>query len=127
MTLKKIAMVFGVVFVAVGILGFVPALNPDGKLLGLFAVNPAHNLVHAATGVVAIIAGLASDKASKIFFQVFGVVYAIVAVMGFFSGEQPLLGMVSNNMADTGLHVVVALLALYLGFMMRTEQATPTA
>ena len=124
MTLKKIAMVFGVVFVAVGVLGFIPALNPDGKLLGLFAVNPAHNLVHVATGVVAIIVGFASDKASKIFFQVFGVVYAIVAVMGFMNGEQPLLGLVSNNLADTGLHVLVALLALYLGFMMRTEPTT---
>ena len=127
MTLKRIAMIFGIVFVAVGLLGFVPALNPGGKLLGLFDVNAAHNLVHLATGVVAIIAGFASDKASRVFFQVFGVVYALVAVMGFFYGSQPLLGIVSNNAADTWLHVVIALLALYLGFMMRPDRATTAA
>lgn len=126
MTLKRIAMVFGIVFVAVGLLGFVPALNPGGKLLGLFAVNPAHNLVHLATGVVAIIVGFASGKASRIFFQVFGVVYAAVAVMGVINGDQPLLGLIPNNQADTGLHVVIALVALYLGFMMKPDQA-PTA
>ena len=31
-----------------------------------------------------------------------------------------LLGMVSNNAADTWLHVVIALVALYLGFVMKT-------
>ena len=72
MTLKKIAIVFGIVFVAAGLLGFLPAANPGGKLLGLFAVNSMHNLIHLATGIVALVVGFASDKASRIFFQVFG-------------------------------------------------------
>ena len=127
MALKKIAIIFGIVFVAVGILGFVPALNPDGKLLGLFAVNGTHNIIHLATGVVALIVGYAGDSASKIFFQIFGVIYALVAVLGFVQGDQMLLGMVSNNAADTWLHVVIALVALYLGFMMRADSATTAA
>jgi hypothetical protein len=127
MTLKMIAMIFGIVLVAVGLLGFVPALNPGGKLLGFFDVNVAHNVVHLATGVVALIAGFASDKASRIFFQVVGVVYALVAVLGFVNGDQPLLGIVSNNAADTWLHVVIALIALYLGFMMKPVNAVTTA
>ena len=125
MSLKKIAVIFGVVFVAVGVLGWVPVVNPGGKLLGLFDVNAAHNLVHLATGIIAIIVGMSSDKASKIFFQVFGVIYALVAVLGFYSGDQPLLGIVSNNGADSVLHVVIAVVALYLGFGMKAE--TPAA
>ena len=125
MSLKKIAVIFGVVFIAVGVLGWVPAVNPGGKLLGLFDVNAAHNLVHLATGIIAIIVGMSSDKASKMFFQVFGVIYALVAVLGFYSGDQPLLGIVSNNGADSVLHVVVAVVALYLGFGMKAE--TPAA
>ena len=108
-----------------GILGFVPALNPDGKLLGLFAVNGMHNIIHLATGVVALIVGYAGDSASKIFFQIFGVIYALVAVLGFVQGDQMLLGMVSNNAADTWLHVAIALVALYLGFMMKPESPAP--
>ena len=126
MSLKRIAVIFGILFVAGGVLGFVPAVNPGGKLLGMFDVNGAHNLVHIATGVVALIVGFASDKASRIFFQVFGIVYAAVAALGFFYGNQPLLGMISNNVADTWLHVVVAAISLYLGFLVRPATA-PTA
>src|SRR4030095_4395996 len=125
MTLKRIAIIFGIVFVAVRILGFVPALNPNGKLLGVFAVNGTHNLIHLATGIVALIVGYAGDGASKIFFQVFGVIYALVAVLGFVQGDQMLMGMVANNTADTWLHVVIALVALYLGFMMKPESPVP--
>ena len=121
MSLKKIAVIFGVVFVAIGVLGWVPAVNPGGKLLGLFDVNAAHNVVHLATGIIAILVGMSSDKASKMFFQVFGVIYALVAVLGFYSGDQPLLGIVANNAADSVLHVVIAVVALYLGFGMKAE------
>jgi hypothetical protein len=126
MTQKRIAIIFGIVFVAVGLLGFVPALNPGGNLIGLFAVNGAHNLVHLATGIVALIVGFASDKASRLFFQIFGVIYALVAALGFVQGDQMLLGMVSNNNVDTWLHVVIALVALYLGFVMKPESAAVT-
>src|SRR5215471_21171233 len=121
MSLKKIAVVFGVIFVIVGVLGWVPVLNPGGKLLGLFDVNTAHDLVHLATGIIAILVGMASDKASKTFFQVFGVIYALVAVLGFYSGDQPLLGIVANNSADSVLHVIIAVATLYLGFGMKAE------
>jgi hypothetical protein len=124
MTLKKIAVIFGVVFVAVGVLGWIPAISPGGKLLGLFDVNMAHNLVHVATGVLAIIAGMASESASRLFFRVFGIIYALVAALGFFYGDQPLLGIVSSNAADSVLHVVIAVVALYLGFGMKSA-ATP--
>ena len=126
MTLKSIAIAFGIVLLLVGILGFVPAATPDGKLLGIFAVNTMHNIVHVATGVVALIAGFASERGAKIFFQVFGVIYAVVALLGFVYGEQLLLGLVSNNTADTWLHVAIALLALYLGFMMKAPAVAVT-
>jgi hypothetical protein len=124
MTLKRIAMIFGIVFIAVGLLGFVPALSPGGKLLGLFDVNLAHNVVHLATGIVALVVSFASEKASKTFFQVFGIIYAVVALLGFVYGDRPLLGVVSNNLADAWLHVVIALVALYLGFMMKPATIT---
>jgi hypothetical protein len=126
MSLKQIAVIFGIVFVVVGALGWVPAVNPGGKLLGIFDVNPAHNCVHLATGVVAIIAGVVSEKGSRIFFQVFGVIYGLVAALGFFSGDQPLLGIVANNAADSVLHVVIAVVALYLGFGMKPAAPTTT-
>jgi hypothetical protein len=122
--LKKIALVFGVVFVAVGLLGFVPAAAPEGHLLGLFHINPLHNVVHIASGAVALWAGLTNERNAKLYFQIFGVVYALVAVLGFVYGDQPILGLVANNAADTWLHVVIAAVTLYLGFGMKTAQVS---
>ena len=117
--LKKIGLAFGVIFVLVGLAGYVPALTPDGKLLGVFAVNGAHNIVHILTGVIAVAIALASPANMAAFFKIFGVVYGLVAVLGFFAGDQPLLGIIAHNMADMWLHVVVAAASLYLGFGMK--------
>jgi hypothetical protein len=125
MALKKIAVLFGVIFVAAGLLGCVPSLNAGGKPLGLFDVNTAHNLVHLATGILAIMAGALSNKRAGVFFQVFGLIYALVAVLGFFSGDQPLLGVVANSTPDSVLHVVIAVVALSLGFGMKPVETLP--
>ena len=116
--LKNIAIAFGIVFIIVGILGFVSAVTPNGLLRGYFEVNPAHNVVHLATGVVALIVAFASEKAMRLFFQI----YALVALMGFFMGNQPLLGIVAINAADNWLHVLIAIVALYLGFGMKAAE-----
>jgi len=119
--LKRAAVIFGAIFVVVGILGFVPAVAPpapDGEgalLLGIFAVNGVHNLVHLLSGVIALVVGMRSEAASRMYFRVFGVIYALVAVVGVFDGSAMLLGM-AHNMADAVLHVAIAAIALYLGF-----------
>ena len=118
--LRKASMAFGIVFVAIGLLGFVPALTPDGNLLGIFHVDAVHNIIHLASGVAALLAA-SSPAYAKLYFQIFGVVYAIVAVGGFIPalqfGEHPkLLGLIHVNLADNLLHVAIAAAALYLGF-----------
>jgi hypothetical protein len=113
---KTAAIIFGVVFLAVGILGFVPGATNNDMLLGMFMVNPAHSMVHIASGVVFLICGMAGAGASRTFFKIFGIVYALVAVLGFVKGDGMLLGLISNNMADVWLHVVLAVAMLWLGF-----------
>lgn len=120
--IKRIAIVFGVIFLIVGALGFVPAVTPSadegvtGRLLGVFAVDTAHNLVHIVTGLIAIAVGMVSEEASRMYFKVFGVIYALVAILGFGYGSAPLLGMMANNLPDAVLHAVIAAVALFLGF-----------
>lgn len=114
--LKTIAIIFGIIMVIVGALGFVPEANPNGRLLGVFHVNLEHNLIHIATGIVSIICGLVSEHASRLFFQIFGIIYGLVALLGLYYGDRPILGLVANNMADVVLHFIIAIFALYLGF-----------
>jgi Domain of unknown function (DUF4383) len=113
---KSAAILFGLVFLLVGILGFVPGVTKDEMLLGIFHVNLAHNVVHLASGVVFLLCGMAGASASSAFFKIFGIVYALVAVLGFIKGDALLLGLISNNTATTWLHVVLAAVMLFLGF-----------
>jgi hypothetical protein len=118
---KSAAILFGIVFLAVGILGFIPALAaPDANgmpmLLGIFMVNGAHSIVHIASGIVFLLCGMAGAGPARLFFKIFGLVYAVVAILGFMKGEGMLLGLISNNVADTWLHVVLAAAMLFLGF-----------
>ncbi len=115
---QKLAWIVGIVLVVVGILGFVPGVTNDGLLLGIFQVDTMHNIVHLLTGALAIIAAMGSGAYASLFFKVFGVVYALVAVAGLAMGS-PILGLISANMADHILHIVLAVLFLYAGFGMR--------
>jgi hypothetical protein len=118
-SMKTAAIVFGALMLGAGIAGYIPALTPDGRLLGLFAVDGVHNLVHIATGAAAIACGMASWLAARRFFQVFAVVYGLVALLGFFVGEGQLLGIMAHNMADAWLHVIITAFAAYMGFAHR--------
>lgn len=79
---KTIATLLGVVFILVGLLGFgVPGL------LGAH-LSPAHNIVHLASGAIALYLGLkGSLSATKLFCLVFGVVYLLLGVVGFLAGD----------------------------------------
>jgi uncharacterized protein DUF4383 len=57
---KTLALLFGVVFLLIGVLGFVPGVTTDEMLFGIFHVNAAHNVVHLLSGAVALWAGMTS-------------------------------------------------------------------
>jgi hypothetical protein len=114
--LAKIAKIWGALFVVIGLLGFWPAVTPHGHLLGLFHVNPLHNFIHILTGVVALACGFKSSDAAQHYFQAFGILYALVAVLGFFVQDGHIFGLVANNLADAWLHLFIAAVSLGLGF-----------
>jgi Domain of unknown function (DUF4383) len=123
--IKTAAILFGIVFLLVGILGFVPAATPaNGMLLGIFHVNAAHNFVHLASGVVFLLCGMAGVGASRTFFRIFGIIYALVALLGFYYGDNAIFGLIANNTADIWLHVVLAVVMLFLGFGASGSKAT---
>lgn len=118
--LKKAALAFGIVFLIIGAGGFLPFLilgeGPEGfgLLLGLFAISAIHNVIHLASGVAAL-ASSTSTQYARLYFQIFGVVYALVTVLGFLSGGV-LLGILPLNLFDNILHLAIAAASLYLGF-----------
>ena len=115
---KTVAFVFGVVFLLIGILGFVPALTPNMSLLGLFMVNPLHSIVHLLFGVLGIAAALTGTEV--LYNRAAGIIYFVLGILGFFSALAPggmLLGLVMINRADNFLHLVIGLVLAGVGFL----------
>ena len=111
MTAKTGALVLGVIFVLVGIAGFVP--NPLVGQNGIFVTNQMHDYVHIGSGAVLVIAGLTSF--AKPGLLLIGVIYAAVAALGFVMQEEMLFGLIHVNDADRYLHVGLALVLLAAG------------
>ena len=118
---KTLAWVFGVVLTLIGVLGLVPGITSDGMLLGIFEVDMMHSIIHIASGLAALAAAWGMYS-SRLYFQVFGVIYGVVTILGFVTGGALLF---STNMADNLLHLVIAVVALYAGFMMKESAAAP--
>lgn len=116
---KTFVTVLGVFFIIAGIAGFIDPLSPDGEVLGLFFVGEPgtlHNLIHLLSGVAALAAVSSGEAAARMYAQVFGVVYALVTILGFIVGEGEILGLVPVNQADNVLHLAIAAGLLYFGF-----------
>ena len=113
---KTLGMLFGIVFLAIGILGFVPGITKDEMLLGIFHVNAVHSVVHIVSGAIFLFASMAGAGAARLWFQLFGIIYALVAVLGFMNGDKPILGLISSSTNNTWLHVVLAGAMLLIGF-----------
>ena len=113
------ALVFGAIYLLLGILGFVVTGFDDfasevyGEEVIFFPVNPLHNLVHLATGALWL--GASSNHSSaKSVNLLIGVVYTLVAVLGF-AGVLKFLAIEGAGSADNWLHVATAVLAIYFG------------
>ena len=114
---KTLAKIFGVVFLLVGVLGFIS--NPIVGTAGFFHANVAHDLVHILLGIVLLLGSKTPAKAA-LWLKIVGVVYLVVALLGFFMtpamGMTNLLGFVGINGADNWLHVVLGVVLFLCGF-----------
>lgn len=102
---KRLALVFGVTFVLVGLIGFVP--NPLVSAEGLFVTNSVHNLVHIITGAAFLLVVMVPGRESLLVLGI-GAAYTLVAVLGFITSGEYLLGLVHINQADRWLHLFLA-------------------
>jgi len=127
---KTYANILGAVLTLVGLLGFVSPLAPTtsaaphGALLGIFAIDPLHNVIHLASGIVGLAAANAAGGAyARLYAGVFGAVYALVTIVGFIQGNT-VLGLISVNLADNILHAAIAIVSLAVAFA--APRGTPT-
>jgi len=135
---QKAAAAVGIVFLLVGVLGFVPGItsnydslsfashHSEAKLLGLFQVSVLHNLVHLIFGV----AGLALARTisgARNYLVVGGIVYLVLFVYGLIVSEDSMANFVPVNTADDILHLVLGLGMIGLGLALTRHRAARAA
>lgn len=122
---RRVAMIFGLAFLVIGLLGLfttggmlMPADPAPAVLLGLFQVNLLHNIVHCLFGVWGLVASR-SFSGAKTFAQVGGVVYLVLAVLGFVVPTT--FGFIPIGGHDVWLHAVIGVVLAAVGFTAKEE------
>ena len=114
---KTSALLIGIVFLAVGILGFVG--NPLVGENAIFHTDTLHNYVHIGSGVLFLIAAMAGQSAARTFLILFGLVYLALGVIGLMTiGSADMvkvLGILHVNANDNYLHLGLGVIILLLG------------
>lgn len=113
--LKKLSLLFGAIFILVGILGFVPGITDNQDMLfGVFKVGAVYNLAHLLSGVIAFLVAKSEDRA-QLYFRTLGGMYVLIALVGWAQGDT-VFGLIAVNVADNLLHTVLGAAILGIGF-----------
>jgi hypothetical protein len=108
--IKQFTWILGVILLLIGIAGFF-----TGDHLLVFKIDSLHNIVHLASGILALAAVSMGESVARLYLIVFGIIYAIVAVLGFVSTDGTIFGLITINMSDNYLHSAIALACLGVG------------
>jgi hypothetical protein len=135
MTERYCALIVGILYLVVGLAGFVPSLvslpGADmsyvpanathtaygagfGYIFGLFPTNFLHNLVRCAVGVWGI-ASYNSYSSSRLFNRAFAVSYALIAIMGLLPIANTTFGLMPIFGNNIWLNALAATAAGYYG------------
>ena len=126
---QNVARLVGIVFLLVGIAGFIPGLTTDlyeglefagddgtSELLGLFQVSVLHNIVHGLFGLAGL-ALAATASGARTFLLGGGAVYVALWLLGIVGGAD----WIPANDADNWLHLLLGAGMIGLGVVTTRE------
>jgi hypothetical protein len=135
-TPQTLAMLAGLVFLVVGILGFIPGITTNydemefagkdsgAELFGLFQVSILHNLVHILFGIAGLALARTWDGA-RTYLIGGGVIYLVLWLYGLFVSASDDANFIPANTADDWLHFAFGVALVTLGFLTtRTRPVT---
>ncbi len=143
LTERYCALVIGVLFLILGIAGFIPAFVSlpgttasyipanmahgaysagFGYVFGLFPTNFLHNLVHCAVGLLGI-ASYTNATSARLFNAAFAVAYIIIAIMGLLPFGKTMFGLMPIFGNNVWLNALTAIAAGYYGLIIPNKIA----
>jgi len=136
--IQTTARLVGIVFLVVGIAGFIPGITTnlydgldfaghdgDAELLGIFQVSVLHNIVHLLFGV----AGLALSRTwdgARTYLIGGGAIYLVLWLYGLIIDKDSGANFVPVDSADDWLHFLLGVGMVALGLLLGRERATGT-
>ncbi|WP_309127617.1 DUF4383 domain-containing protein [Microbacterium sp.] len=135
---QKTALVVGIVFLLVGILGFIPGITTNYEqlqfashgsgalLMGVFQVSILHNIVHLLFGVLGVTLARSFNGARNYLIWG-GVVYLALWLYGLLVPHDSMANFVPVNHADNWLHLVLGVGMLALGIILGRRNDTRAA
>jgi hypothetical protein len=132
--LQTVAMLVGIVFLLVGILGFIPGITTDApgdfagdeseaELFGIFQTSILHNIIHLLYGIAGLALARTWDGA-RTFLIGGGVIYLALWLLGIIGGAD----WIPSNNADEWLHFALGVVMIGAGVLLsRGEVARTTS
>ena len=127
---RAAAAVVGVVFLLVGVLGFVPGITTDydsmtfadhesgAELLGIFQVSVLHNIVHLLFGVAGLWAATQARLVAPVLLGS-AAIYGVLTIYGIVIDKESDANFVPLNSADNWLHLVLTVGLAGLGLYVK--------
>jgi len=134
--MQKAALLVGIVFLIVGLAGFIPGLTDfnffqlagsgsRALLLGLFQVSVRYSLVHLLFGILGV-ALARSSSGARGFLIWGGIIYAVLWLYGLIVPGDSAANFVPLNGADNWLHLLLAVGMVLLGLVLGGRRGART-
>ena len=128
MTAKTAALAIGIIFIVVGLLGFIdnPIVGSSEK--AMFHADTVHNMVHIISGLLFVLVAMAAPASASTVMVIFGIVYLLIGIVGITSvgenGMAKILGFLHVNAADNYLHIALGIVIALAGMITRRRTVT---
>ena len=128
MTARTAALAIGIIFIVVGLLGFIdnPIVGSSEK--AMFHADTVHNMVHIISGLLFVLVGMAAPASASTVMIIFGIVYLLIGIVGITSvgenGMAKILGFLHVNAADNYLHIALGIVIALAGMITRRRTVT---
>ena len=125
MNTKTVCILIGILFIAVGLLGFISNPVVGESHNAIFHADTVHNTVHLISGVVFLLVAFAAPARAGLFMKLFGLVYLFLGILGMATigddGMTKLLGFLHVNGADNYLHIGLGIVIFLAGTLPKSR------